>query len=60
VWCSNGSTLDWLDADGVRLRGEEVEETGQPPLLRLCRWARGEDVDLVEALAFGVFPPRGN
>jgi hypothetical protein len=29
---------------------------GQPPLLTLCRWARGKDVETVEALAFPVNP----
>jgi hypothetical protein len=54
VW---GATLGWQD-DSVRLRGDIVALVGQPPLARLCDWARGDDVEVVEAMAFGVFPQR--
>jgi tRNA A-37 threonylcarbamoyl transferase component Bud32 len=58
VWRSNGETLDTMKLGGVRVRGSVVELEGQPPLLQLCGWARGPDVEVVEALAFPVYPRR--
>ncbi len=55
VWRSDGATLDPVQQGGVRERGKEVELEGQPPLLQLCRWARGEGVELVEAVCFPVY-----
>jgi hypothetical protein len=54
VWRSDGKTLDPMQLGGVRVRGNVVPLEGQPPLLQLCAWARGPDVDAVEALAFPV------
>jgi hypothetical protein len=59
LWRSDGVTLDPVDPANGRQRGEVVELEGQPPLLRLCGWARGDDVDAVEALAFPVFSRKG-
>jgi hypothetical protein len=55
VWRSNGETLDPVQQGDVRERGSEVELEGQPPLLQLCRWARGEGVEAVEAICFPVY-----
>jgi hypothetical protein len=56
VWWSDGATQEQLQPGGVRVRGSVVELEGQPPLLRLCGWARGGDVGVVEALMFPVYP----
>jgi serine/threonine protein kinase len=58
VWRSNGETLDTMKLGGIRVRGQVLELEGQPPLLQLCGWARGADVEVVEALAFPVNPRR--
>jgi hypothetical protein len=55
VWRSDGTTLDPVQQGDVRERGKEVELEGQPPLLQLCRWARGEGVKAVEAICFPVY-----
>jgi serine/threonine protein kinase len=55
VWASDGITLDRVDEVGARKRGEVVELEGQPPLLSLCGWARGQGKGVVEAMAFPVF-----
>jgi tRNA A-37 threonylcarbamoyl transferase component Bud32 len=60
VWRSNGATLDTMKLGGLRVRGHVVELEGQPPLLQLCSWAKGSDVDVVvEALAFPVYRREG-
>jgi serine/threonine-protein kinase len=58
VWCSSGETLRPVTVDGVG-RGQVVELEGQPPLLQLCGWAKGKDVEAVEALAFPVYRREG-
>jgi hypothetical protein len=55
VWRSDGTTLDPVRPGDVRERGKEVELEGQPPLLQLCRWARGEAVEAVESICFPVY-----
>jgi hypothetical protein len=59
VWWSDGETQERIKPDGGRVRGSVVELEGQPPLLQVCSWARGPDVDVVEALSFPVYR-RGN
>jgi serine/threonine protein kinase len=59
VWRSSGETLDPVTLTGGRTRGHVVALEGQPPLLALCNWARGEDVDAVEGLIFPVYPREG-
>ncbi len=59
VWRSDGGTLDAMELGGIRLRGRVVPLEGQPPLLRLCGWAKGPGIDAVEALAFPVYPREG-
>jgi serine/threonine protein kinase len=59
VWASSGETLDPLTPVVGRRRGQVVEVEGEPPLLALCRWARGKNTDAVEALTFPVFRREG-
>jgi serine/threonine protein kinase len=59
VWRTNGVTLDAMKLGGVRVRGHVVALEGQPPLLQLCGWAKTPEVDVVEALAFPVYPREG-
>jgi hypothetical protein len=60
VWASSGETLDRLTPGDGRRRGSVVELEGQAPLLQLCRWARGKDADVVEALTFPVYRRGGD
>jgi serine/threonine protein kinase len=55
VWWSDGQTQDRLLPGGHRIRGSVVDLAGQPPLLQLCAWAKGPDVDVVEGLMFPVY-----
>jgi serine/threonine protein kinase len=57
VWWSDGQSQEPLTLGGERVRGHVVELQGQPPLLQLCGWAKGPEVDAVEALMFPVFGP---
>jgi hypothetical protein len=56
VWWSDGETQEQMRSGGERVRGSVVELERQAPLLQLCGWARGADVDVVEALTFPVYP----
>jgi serine/threonine-protein kinase len=56
VWWSDGETQGRMAPGVGRVRGSVVELEGQPPLLQLCSWAKGQDVDAVEALTFPVYP----
>jgi hypothetical protein len=55
VWWSDGQTQDRLVPGGHRVRGSVVDLEGQPPLLHLCAWAKGPEVDVVEGLTFPVY-----
>jgi hypothetical protein len=59
VWWSDGAEQERLLPGGVRVRGSVVDLEGQPPLLQLCGWAKGPEVDVVEALAFPVYRREG-
>jgi hypothetical protein len=58
VWWSDGRTQERMLPGGRRVRGSVVDLEGQPPLLQLCDWAKGPDVDVVEGLTFPVYPRR--
>jgi hypothetical protein len=59
VWWSDGATQERLAPGGERVRGKVVEGERPPPLLPLCGWARGHDVDVVAGLMFPVYRREG-
>jgi serine/threonine protein kinase len=54
VWRCDGTTVELIAEGNGRVRGKQVDHEGQPPLLPLCRWALGNGVEAVEAIAFPV------
>ncbi len=59
VWSSDGRTFQRMAPHEPLVRGSVVELQVQQPLVQLCGWANGPDVDVVQALTFPVYRREG-